>query len=141
MTADLTFLRKYTDRCYNCLLHIPTQGHRLQLADGTPTGCTPSGPIGLMLARQGRDTGMAQTVAAHPDDAARVDQVLAKFIATKKPFTANDTRPELVGVKGSVIGSRFSAASKANRIRRTGNRFPSTDPATHAHHIDEWIAA
>ena len=131
MTAP-AWLRARSDRCSNCGCH-EVQGHI--------EPCTPTGPLGLLLARQGRDEGMSRTVAAHPDDAQKVDAVLARFIASGRPFSANDTRRELTGVKGSVVGSRFSAASKARRIKRTGRRFPSTDPGTHLHHIDEWIAA
>lgn len=127
-------------RCKSCGFDPEAQGHR-SLANDIPTGCTDSGPLGLMLARQRRDEGMTRTVDAHPDDAALVDRVLARFISSGRPFTANDTRPHLVGVKGSVIGSRFNAASRQGRMKRTGNRVPSTDPGTHAHRIDEWIAA
>ncbi len=127
------WLKARADRCSHCGAHPQLQGHL--------PPCQPSGPLAEQLAREGRDLGMARTVAAHPDDAARVDAVLARFIASGRPFSANDTRAELEGVKGSVVGSRFSAASKARRIKRTGNRFPSTDPGTHLHHIDEWIAA
>lgn len=139
-TRTLPWLATFPGRCPRCLLDTEHQGHRAEI-DGVETGCTPSGPLGLLLAREARDAGMARTVAAHPDDAARVDAVLARFIATGRPFSANDTRPYLAGVKGSVVGSCWRAASQARRIVRTGRRFPSTDPGTHAHHIDEWVAA
>lgn len=131
---------EYAERCQKCGLHPHVQGHRAHF-QGEPTGCDYSGPLGLILARELRDEGMQRTTIAHPDDAARVDAVLTRFIATGRPFSANDTRPHLVGVKGSVVGSRWGAASRAGRIKRTGRRFPSTDPGTHLHHIDEWRAA
>ncbi len=126
-----------SDRCSHCYLHV-SHGHRSEI-DGVPTGCNDSGPLGLKLARERRDRGMKRTVEAHPDDRARIDAVLSRFIGSGRPFSANDTRPHLSGVKGSVIGARFQAAARAGRMKRTGERVTSTDPGTHAHRIDEWI--
>ncbi|WP_211208742.1 hypothetical protein [Aeromicrobium marinum] len=138
MTADLQWLADLPGRCPACFLH-EVQGHRARLDDGvTVTGCTNSGPVGVAAGTVARDLGIAATVEAHPDDAARVDEVLNRFIRSGKPFTANDTRPLLTGVKGSVIGGRFNAAARRGLMRRTGKRVPSTDPGTHAHRLDEW---
>lgn len=138
-TTDLAWLAQLPGRCPRCYMHLVAHGHRSQI-DGHPTGCPDEGPVAdLLAARRLRDAGMARTVSAHPDDAARVDVVLSRFISSGRPFSANDTRPLLSGVKGAVVGSRFNAAARAGRIKRTGNRIASTDPGTHAHRLDEWI--
>jgi hypothetical protein len=140
MNADLTWLLADDKRCPDCFLHVESQGHRSHI-DGERTGCDNSGPLGAILGRQLAVQGMARTVAAHPDDAARVDAVLERFIRGGRPFSANDTRRHLVGVKGAVVGAGFRKAAQSGRIVRTGRRYASTDPGTHAHQIDEWVAA
>lgn len=126
-------------RCTQCGFSS-SQGHR-SIAGTTITGCTDSGPLGLLLARQRRDEGMALTTDAHPDDAALVDRVLAERIRLGGEFSLNDLRPALAGVKKkSVIGARVNAFARSKRIVRTGY-VPSTDPATHGHPIASWRAA
>lgn len=127
-------------RCKSCGFDPEAQGHR-SLANDIPTGCTDSGPLGLMLARQRRDEGMQATVEAHPDDAALVDRVLAERIRRGGVFSLNDLRPALAAVKEKhVIGARVQAAARAKRIVRVGY-VPSTDPKTNGHPIAEWRAA
>jgi hypothetical protein len=127
-------------RCKSCGFDPEVQGHR-SIAGDAVTGCTDSGPLGLYLARQRRDEGMAATVEAHPDDAALVDRVLAERIRRGGEFSLNDLRPALASVKAkNVIGARVQAAARAKRIVRVGY-VPSTDPATHGHPIANWRAA
>lgn len=43
--ADLAWLGDLPGRCPRCYYHVEMQGHRSELADGTPTGCGDSGAI------------------------------------------------------------------------------------------------
>lgn len=131
-----------SNRCPSCGLHPDpaVQGHRSIDSSGEPTGCDDSGRLGLILARERRDQGMARTVEAHPDDASIVDRVLEQRIKAGGEFSLNDLRPELVGVKRkNVIGARVNAYAKAGRIEPTGY-VPSTDAATHGHPVRTWRA-
>lgn len=139
--ASLSWLAELDGRCPDCFLHVPTMGHRSHLGDDSPTGCTPSGPVGLAMGRHLASVGMARTVEAHPDDAALVDAVLERRIRRGGEFSLNDLRPELAAVENkAVIGSRVNAFSRAKRITRIGY-VPSTDPGTHGHPVALWKAA
>lgn len=140
MTADLTWLLADPKRCPRCFFHIEAMGHRATI-DGRDTGCTPSGPLGLKLAEEARDAGMARTVAAHPDDAARVDAAIRQLVKGGGEWTANELRPLLpTGVHQPVIGARVQAAARRGLIRRVGYR-PSDKPNTHGHPVTIWRAA
>lgn len=133
-------LRTLPGRCPRCLLHVEAQGHR-SVMDGEPTGCQDSGRLGLLLARERRDSGMSATVDAHPDDAALVDRVLTARIRRGGRFSLNEIRGQLAAVREkSVIGARVNAAARRKEIRKV-DRVPSTDPATHGHEIAVWEAA
>lgn len=134
-------LRTLDGRCPACLLDMQAQGHRSIDSNGNPTGCDDSGKLGLILARERRDKGMARTVQAHPDDASIVDRVLEQRIKAGGEFSLNDLRPALAAVKEKhVIGARVQAFARAKRIVRTGYT-PSTDPRTNGHPIATWKAA
>lgn len=81
--------------------------------------------------------GQAQATAAHPDEAAKVDAAIKQLAATRKPFSANDART-LHGVKGGVVGARFTAAKNAGLIKPVGDE-SSSSTSTHGHRIFRWI--
>lgn len=92
----------------------------------------------LAAARAGRDEGMARTTEAAGDDEITIlDAAIARMAATGDVFSANDIRPELDGVRGPLIGARFSLARKRGLIVPVSYT-PSTDPGTHAHAIRTW---
>ena len=74
---------------------------------------------------------MARTVAAHPDDAKKVDAVLARFIASGRPFSANDTRGELTGVFAWLEANVWSQGSRLETDERC--RQASGGPLEPAH--------
>lgn len=88
-----------------------------------------------------RDAAL-ERVEAHADDADRaaIDQVLEACIAAGRPFSANDARPYLDGVRPALIGARFMAAARRGLIVRT-DWVTSTDPSTHARPIALWQPA
>ena len=118
----LAYMAKQDGRCQSCGCHIEKQGHSIACAEGAIR----------------RDHALGATTAAHLDDAAKVDAVLADFIRRGREFSSNDTRARLAGVKGSVIGARFNAAARSRQIRRVGYT-PSTDPGTHGHPVAVWL--
>lgn len=86
----------------------------------------------------------ARTLAAvndaAPDDIkARIDAAILRLAATGREFSANDCRHEFPGVNTAVIGGRFSALGFAKRIRKTGQKVPSTLGNTHGHEIHVWV--
>lgn len=123
MTPELlASLSKIEGRCQSCGWAIREQGHSITCAEGATR----------------RDRAFDATTAAHTDDAAKVDAVLADFIRRGTEFSSNDTRARLAGVKGSVIGARFNAAARSRQIKRVGYT-PSTDPGTHGHPVAVWM--
>lgn len=80
---------------------------------------------------------MAAAEAAHPDDAARVDDAIRKLASTGVPFSANQART-IHGVKGGVVGARFAAAQTAGLIEPVGSE-ASTDKGTHGKALTRWI--
>lgn len=108
-------------RCPECCWHLPTQGH------------APSCSIPSTLGEK----GMAETSAAHPADAKRIDTLITTYARSGVEFSANDLRPALTDVKGSLIGARFGAAAKRGLIKRVGYT-PSTQAETHGHPIALW---
>lgn len=117
------YLIQQPGRCPECCWHEPTQGH------------APTCERGTVLARQAMDA----TATAHPADVDAVDRVLVAFIAKGADFSGNDLRPHLRHVANrNVIGSRIQTFARRGRIRDTGTRIKSTDPATHAHEIRVW---
>jgi hypothetical protein len=140
MTADLSWLSTFPGRCPTCLLDIDSQGHRAQI-DGVLTGCTPSGPLGLLLARQARDSGMAVTTAAHPDAVALIDAAIMRRVKSGRPFTANLIRAELSSLSAAerpAIGARMNALCRRFCVK-VGEE-PSTDPGTHGKVVARWLA-
>lgn len=102
---------------------------------GKPHGC----PCPGLAAKA---AGQARADAATPDDVKRrIDLAIRRWATTGQEFSANDVRPEFEGVSGGIIGSRFTAASRAGVITFTGNRVPSTLTSTHAHEIKCWRGA
>lgn len=98
----------------------------------------------LSIAEALRDHALAAVnAAAGPDQRKRIDDVIEELARNGEPFSANDARALLHGVRPALIGARFMAAAarKPPLIRQTGNRVRSTLPSTHAHKIDEWIGA
>ena len=83
----------------------------------------------------------AVNAAAPADVKARIDAAILKLAATGRPFSANDCRSLFPDVKGAVIGGRFNALGHAGRIRKTGDRVPSTLGNTNGHEIHVWRAA
>jgi hypothetical protein len=84
-----------------------------------------------------KSAGQARTLAAHPDDRAKVEAAIRQLAATGHPFSANSARA-IHNVRGGVVGAVFSALASEGLIRRVGY-VASTDPGTHAHPIAEWI--
>lgn len=68
--------------------------------------------------------------------------VLRRYAAAGRPFSANDVREQLraVGVESASTGALFNAAIKAKLIRRVGWE-TSTDVGTHAKPVARYIAA
>lgn len=96
----------------------------------------------LSLGEALRDLGMREaTAAADPDEVVRVDRVIKAWADRHQPFSANDVRPELHGVRPMLVGARFRYAAKANVIRDTGEMVKSTLPSTRGHRIPVWIGA
>lgn len=116
MTATLG-LEALPGRCSHGY-HVKTQG------------CTDCG-IAFKFA------GQAQATSANPDDAARVDAAIKQLAATRQPFSANEARV-LHGVKGGVVGARFTAARQAGLIKAVGDE-SSSSASTHGHRIFRWI--
>ena len=67
-------------------------------------------------------------------------ELIEHRIATGMPFSANSTRAEtkLMEIPPAAVGAAFLKFAREGRIRRIGY-VASTDPATHAHPIAEWI--
>lgn len=86
-----------------------------------------------------RDSGIARVEAASDDqDRAVIDQAIAVFAATGRPFSANQVRPVLPAIRSRrLIGARFLSAAKRGRIVRVGY-VASTDPRTHSHPVAVW---
>ena len=134
------FLRQYPNRCPRCWLDTVEQGHRANI-DGVATGCTPTGPLGLLLARQGRDEGMARTVAAHPDAVSLIDAAIMRRVRARVPFSANTIRAELTDLtpqERPVIGAEMNSLARRH-CNKVGEE-PSTDPATHGKAVSIWLA-
>lgn len=91
----------------------------------------------LQAAFAARDTAMAATTIARPDDAAKVAAAIRRLAATGRPFSANDAR-QIHGVKGGVVGATFNALKAEGLIRPVGDEV-STDKGTHGHRIFRWI--
>lgn len=126
-------------RCRACGLHIDAQGHRLTDSEGNPTGCTPTGPLGLQLARAARDTGMARTVEANPAAVAKVDAAIMRRVRECRPFSANTIRAELADLapfERPVIGARMRTLGR--RFCEAIGEVPSSDPATHGKKVTVW---
>lgn len=141
MTADLSWLAAEPGRCPRCYLSPTHQGHRREFQDGSPTGCKASGPLGLMLARNLRDEGMAQTVDAHPNAVALIDAAIMRRVSAGRPFSANHIRAELVSLKPSerpAIGARMNALARRHCVK-VGEE-PSTDAATHGKTVARWLS-
>lgn len=117
MTLD-AYLTAREDRCTACGYHRPTQS----------CAC-----IGL----KEKSRGQAIATAAHSEDAVKVDAAIRQLAATGRPFSANDARA-LHGIKGGVVGARFTSAHKAGLIRPVGDE-TSTDKGTHGHRIFRWV--
>jgi hypothetical protein len=126
------WLRARSDRCSNCGCH-EVQGHI--------EPCTPTGPLGLLLARQGRDEGMARTVAAHPDAVSLIDAAIMRRVRARVPFSANTIRAELTDLtpqERPVIGAEMNSLARRH-CNKVGEE-PSTDPATHGKAVSIWLA-
>jgi len=92
----------------------------------------------LAAARAGRDEGMARTTEAAGDDEITVlDAAIARMAATGDVFSVNDIRSELDGVRGPLVGARFSFARRRGLIVPVSYT-PSTEPRTHAHPVRTW---
>lgn len=68
-------------------------------------------------------------------------EVLRRWAAKGRPFSANDVRAELrtVGVESASMGALFNAAKKAKIIRSVG-REQSTDIGTHGKDVTRYIS-
>lgn len=132
MTAP-AWLRARSDRCSTCGCHPEAQGHIAP--------CDPSGPLGLLLAREEMQAGMERTVAAHPDAVALVDTAIMRRVASKRPFSANTIRAELVALtpdERPVIGARMNSLARRH-CRKLGDE-PSTDVGTHGKTVAIWVS-
>jgi len=126
-------------RCTMCGFH-PTQGHRSAI-DGSPTGCNDSGPLGVMLARQRRDTGMSMAEKAHPNAVALIDAAIMRRVRSGRPFSANTIREELHALSPNerpCIGARMNSLARKH-CRKVGDEV-STDPGTHGKTVGVWVA-
>lgn len=95
----------------------------------------------LTPAREARDEGLARVEQAGDDwDRRRIDQAITHLASQGRPFSANDARPLVEGVRSALIGARFLAAAKRGQIVKLGY-VTSTDPGTHSHPIAMWVAA
>lgn len=142
MTTDLTWLATVANRCPRCYFDVTEQGHRATLTDGTLTGCTPSGPLGLMLAREQRDEGMQRTVAAHPAAVDVIDAAIMRRVRAGRPFSANTIRAELTSLRADerpVIGARMNSLARKHCVK-VGDE-PSTDVGTHGKTVAIWRSA
>ena len=78
------------------------------------------------------------TAASDPDAIQQLDNLIATYAATGKPFSANDLRKHIPeGVRPNAVGGRFSYARRRGLIRAIG-WVASTDPGTHAHPVRVW---
>lgn len=92
----------------------------------------------LAAARAGRDEGMARTTeAAGEDEITILDAAIERMAATGEVFSANSIRSEIEGVRGPLVGARFSFFRRRGLIVPVSYT-PSTDPGTHAHAIRTW---
>lgn len=124
-----------TTRCRTC-------SGPLYIADRGFDRCIECERRDLRKALARKDAALAAVNAAAPEDVkARIDAAILRLAETGKPFSANDCRQLFPDVKGAVIGGRFNALGNAGRIRKTGERVPSTLGSTHGHEIHVWSAA
>lgn len=91
--------------------------------------------IGDALAQE----GMAKaTAASAPDAITALDQLIARYAATGKPFSSNDLRDQIPeGVRPNAIGGRFREAARKGLIRSVG-WVPSSKQNTHGHPVRVW---
>jgi hypothetical protein len=94
-------------------------------------------------AEQLRDEGMAATEAADHTvlndgyDTECIDREIAYRNRIGEPWSANDIREVLPGVRQPLIGARVRAAAMRKKMRKVGYT-PSTLPSTHSHPIAVW---
>lgn len=121
------------DRCYcTCReCHPMTAEPTLELL-------APDGSPGETL----RDHAIAAVeAAADPDERARIDNVIEEWARSGLPWSLNDIRPQLAGIRGSLMGARVHTAARRGLIVDTKERVKSTLPSTHAAELKVWIGA
>lgn len=85
-----------------------------------------------------RDSVLEMVEEAGDDwDRAVIDQGIEALNSRGVPWSANDLRPLLPGVRAALIGVRFLAAARRGEMARAGY-VTSTDPGTHARPIVLW---
>jgi hypothetical protein len=97
----------------------------------------------IATARQARDDAMATAELSEKAqlDKALIDDLIAAFAGSARPFSANDLRFHLpADVNQNLIGNRFTHAAKNGVIRRVGLT-PSTKRTTHLKDVACWIGA
>jgi hypothetical protein len=97
---------------------------------------------GLADGRRARDAGMAaaESRRAAEQDKAVIDAAIEYLAGTGEEFSANDVRPLLPSVAGSLIGTRFLAASRSGLIERAGTTQADHEEG-HARLLSTWRRA
>lgn len=98
---------------------------------------TENGPR-VVASLAARDAGIAIVEAASDDqDRAVIDQAIRVIGEQRGHVSANDVRDLLPGVRPSLIGSRFLAASKRGELTEDGT-VRATHAAGHARRLVRW---
>jgi hypothetical protein len=90
-----------------------------------------------------RDRGMALVEdASEPDVIAAIDQVIAAYNDSGRPWSANDIRALLPEHRRPLLGARVRAAATRRPVEMVRISYvPSDLPSTHAHPVALWIGA
>jgi len=95
-------------------------------------------------AQKARDEGMSLAQVADEErgswDSKVIDQAIEAFAEQGRPFSMNDIRPLLPEVRPSLIGVRFTHASRRGYLRKVGLT-PSLKRNTHLKPVTLWVLA
>lgn len=98
----------------------------------------------ILEAQKARDEGMSIAQVADEErgswDSKVIDQAIEAFAEQGRPFSMNDIRPLLPEVRPSLIGVRFTNASRRGYLRRVGMT-PSLKRNTHLKPVALWLIA
>ena len=91
--------------------------------------------LGDALAQKGMNRA---TTASCPNAITQLDNLIARYAATGKPFSSNDLRKHIPeGVRPNAIGGRFRRAAEQGLIRHV-DWVTSTKANTHGHPVRVW---